>query len=192
MKEEMDVVGTASNAEDALKQVERTNPDVVLMDIEMKGIDGIQTTSVIKERWPNIEVIVLTMHTDEQYLLEAIEAGAKGYVLKDFPSSFLLEAIRAVAEGESLFDPASSNKILKQFRHLLSKEGQVKEEECALSKKEREILGLIAQGYRNKEIAQRLCLSEHTVRNYIANIFVTLRCSTRTGAVLEATKKGII
>jgi len=105
IKGEVDVVGIASNAEDAFKKVKQLNPDVVLMDIELKDSDGIQTTRIIKEKHPNTEVIILTMHTDEQYLLEAIQAGAKGYILKDFPSSLLLEAIKYVAEGKSLLIP---------------------------------------------------------------------------------------
>jgi len=193
IKGEVDVVGIASNAEDAFKKVKQLNPDVVLMDIELKDSDGIQTTRIIKEKHPNTEVIILTMHTDEQYLLEAIQAGAKGYILKDFPSSLLLEAIKYVAEGKSLFDPTSSSRVLNQLKLLLNKKRQLTgEKDSSLSKREVEILKLIAEGYTNKEIAQKLYLSEHTVRNHISNIFLKLNCNTRAKAVLEAFKKKLI
>ena len=193
IKGEVDVVGIASNAEDAFKKVKQLNPDVVLMDIELKDSDGIQTTRIIKEKYPNTEVIILTMHTDEQYVLEAIQAGAKGYILKDFPSSLLLEAIRYVAKGKSLFDPTSSSKVLNELRILLNKKRQLTgEKDSSLSKREVEILKLIAEGYTNKEIAQKLHLSQHTVRNHITNIFLKLNCNTRAKAVLEAFKKKLI
>jgi len=193
IKGEVDVVGIASNAEDAFKKVKQLNPDVVLMDIELKDSDGIQTTRIIKEKHPDTEVIILTMHTDEQYLLEAIQAGAKGYILKDFPSSLLLEAIKYVAEGKSLFDPTSSSRVLNELKLLLNKKRQLTEEkDSSLSKREVEILKLIAEGYTNKEIAQKLYLSEHTVRNHISNIFLKLNCNTRAKAVLEAFKKKLI
>ena len=193
IKGEVDVVGIASNAEDAFKKVKQLNPDVVLMDIELKDSDGIQTTRIIKEKHPNTEVIILTMHTDEQYLLEAIQAGAKGYILKDFPSSLLLEAIKYVAEGKSLFDPTSSSRVLNELKFLLNKKRQLTgEKDSSLSKREVEILKLIAEGYTNKEIAQKLYLSEHTVRNHISNIFLKLNCNTRAKAVLEAFKKKLI
>lgn len=193
IKGEVDVVGIASNAEDAFKKVKQLNPDVVLMDIELKDSDGIQTTRIIKEKHPDTEVIILTMHTDEQYLLEAIQAGAKGYILKDFPSSLLLEAIKYVAEGKSLFDPTSSSRVLNELKFLLNKKRQLTgEKDSSLSKREVEILKLIAEGYTNKEIAQKLYLSEHTVRNHISNIFLKLNCNTRAKAVLEAFKKKLI
>ena len=193
IKGEVDVVGIASNAEDAFKKVKQLNPDVVLMDIELKDSDGIQTTRIIKEKHPDTEVIILTMHTDEQYLLEAIQAGAKGYILKDFPSSLLLEAIKYVAEGKSLFDPTSSSRVLNELKLLLNKKRQLTgEKDSSLSKREVEILKLIAEGYTNKEIAQKLYLSEHTVRNHISNIFLKLNCNTRAKAVLEAFKKKLI
>lgn len=193
IKGEVDVVGIASNAEDAFQKVKQLNPDVVLMDIELKDSDGIQTTRIIKEKHPNTEVIILTMHTDEQYLLEAIQAGAKGYILKDFPSSLLLEAIKYVAEGKSLFDPTSSSRVLNELKLFLNKKRQLTEEkDSSLSKREVEILKLIAEGYTNKEIAQKLYLSEHTVRNHISNIFLKLNCNTRAKAVLEAFKKKLI
>ena len=193
IKGEVDVVGIASNAEDAFKKVKQLNPDVVLMDIELKDSDGIQTTRIIKEKHPDTEVIILTMHTDEQYLLEAMQAGAKGYILKDFPSSLLLEAIKYVAEGKSLFDPTSSSRVLNELKFLLNKKRQLTgEKDSSLSKREVEILKLIAEGYTNKEIAQKLYLSEHTVRNHISNIFLKLNCNTRAKAVLEAFKKKLI
>lgn len=192
VKGDVDVVGTAANAEDAFKGVERLNPDIVLIDIEMKNIDGIHATRMIKEKFPNTEVIVLTMHTEEQYLIDSINAGAKGYILKDFPSSFLLEAIKSVSKGESLLDPKSSNKVLREFRQLLRKKKRSTGNGRGLSQREIEILRLIAEGNTNKEIGKRLYLSIHTVRNHIANIFLKLNCNSRTRAIVEGHKRGLI
>jgi DNA-binding NarL/FixJ family response regulator len=109
---EAEIVGTVTSGEEALKKVESLRPDVVLMDIEMKGLDGIEATRRLKERFPDVKVIMLTMHSEEQYIFEAIRAGAKGYVLKDYSCSSIIEAIRSVGRDEAFFDPSSSGKVL--------------------------------------------------------------------------------
>lgn len=187
-------VKTAFNAEEALKIVNLSCPDIILMDIEMKGLNGIALTRAIKKKWPKSLIIILTMHSDESYIMEAIQAGVDGYVIKDFPFSFLQQTIHAVIKGESLLDPSSASKVLKQMRNLLYKTEptSTRGNNTILSKKEIEILSLIAEGYTNKEIGERLCISEHTVRNHMVKIFAKLGCNARASAVIQASRKGLI
>jgi two-component system, NarL family, response regulator DegU len=189
---EAEIVGTANSGEEALKKVERLCPDVILMDIEMKGLDGIETTRKLKERFPDLPVVMLTMHSDEQYVVEAIKAGAKGYVLKDYSSTSIMEAIRSVARGEAFFDPKSSGKVLGSLKRHFGDDERRDGSEALLSRREVEILKLIAEGYVNKEIGRKLFISIHTVRNHIANIFEKMGCSTRTKAIKEARNRGLI
>ena len=189
-KGEVEVVGVAKSGEEALARLEASRPDIVLMDIEMKGIDGIEATRRVRRLYPDIEVIVVTMHAEEEYIIEAIKAGAKGYVLKNFSSSFILDAIQAVRKGEHAFDPKSSAKALKSVAKII-RHGET-EEKNPLTKQEVRILKLIAEGYVNKEISKALDISIHTVRNHIANFFVKLNCSNRTKAVKEAQRQKLI
>ena len=185
-----EIVGTATSGEDAVKKVESLRPDVVLMDIEMKGLDGIGATRRLKEKFPDVKVIMLTMHSEEQYIFEAIKAGAKGYILKDYSSSSIIEAIRSVSRGEAFFDPRSSGKVLSSLKSQIGDSDGARE--ASLSRREIEILKLIAEGHINKEISNLLCISIHTVRNHIANIFSKIECNTRTGAINEAHKRNLI
>jgi two-component system, NarL family, response regulator DegU len=192
IKGETEIVATANSGEDALRKIERLKPDVVLMDLEMKGLDGIAATRKVRERFPDVQVIMLTMHSEEQYILEAIKAGANGYVLKDYSSSNIIDAIKAVGRGEAFFDPKSSGKVLGNLKNQFNDPDRKDEGEHSLSRREKEILKLIAEGYVNKEISEKLFISIHTVRNHIANIFSKMECSTRTKAVKEAQKRGLI
>jgi len=192
IKGEAEIVGTANSGEEALKQVERLNPDVVLMDIEMKGLDGIAATRKLVEKIPDVKVIILTMHSDEQYIFEAIKAGAKGFVLKDYSSTSIIEAMKSVARGEAFFDPRSSGKVLGNMRNQFEDTARKDTGKTLLSRREIEILRLIAEGYVNKEISEKLHISIHTVRNHIANIFSKMDCGTRTRAIKEAQRRGVI
>ena len=191
MKKEVAVLGTANSGKEAIHKAELLKPDIILMDIEMEGLDGIETMRKIREKLPSTEVIMLTMHSDEEYVLEAIKAGAKGYVLKDFSSSQLLEAIKSVRKGGIFFDPKSSQKVIRSLQNQHGEEKGIGEEKSTLSLREREILRLISEGYTNKEISNRLFISAHTTRNHIANIFMKLDCHTRTKAVIEGKKRGL-
>lgn len=124
IKGEAQIVGTANSGQDALREVEKLGPEVVLMDIEMKGLDGIGATRRLREKFPNVGVIILTMHSEEQYLVEAIKAGAKGYVLKNYSSSSIIEAIRSVSRGEAFFDPNISGKVLGSMRNRFEDSGK--------------------------------------------------------------------
>lgn len=187
---EAEIVGTVSCGEAALRKVESLRPEVVLMDLEMRGLDGIRTTRRLKEKFSGVKVIILTMHSEEQYIFEAIKAGANGYVLKDYPSSSIVEAIRSVGRGEAFFDPRSSGKVLSGIK--TRGEATDAAQSLPLSRREIEILKLIAEGYINREISKRLCISVHTVRNHVANIFSKIECNTRTAAVNEAHKRNLI
>jgi DNA-binding NarL/FixJ family response regulator len=187
---EAEIVGTVCSGEDALKKVESLRPDVVLMDIEMKGLDGIEATRRLKEKFPDVKVIMLTMHSEEQYIFEAIKAGAKGYVLKDYSCSSIIEAIRSVGRDEAFFDPSSSGKVLTGLKAQFGETDRA--HDAPLSRREIEILKLIAEGHINKEISKKLCISTHTVRNHIANIFSKIECNTRTRAINEAHRRNLI
>ena len=186
----IDVVGVAKSGEEALDRLKVTSPDIVLVDIEMKDMDGIEVTRRIKRLYPDLGIIVVTMHAGEEYVVEAIRAGAKGYVLKNFSSSFILEAIRTVQNGEHAFDPKSSAEAIKAATKILEHDNA--REKALLTIQEVRILKLISDGYVNKEISRELGISIHTVRNHIANLFSKLNCSTRTKAVKEAQRQKLI
>ena len=187
---EAEIVGTVTNGEDAIRKVESLRPDVVLMDIEMRGLDGIGATRKLKAKLPDVKVIMLTMHSEEQYIFEAIKAGAKGYVLKDYSSSSIVQAIKSVSRDEAFFDPRSSGKVLGRLKTQFSDTDGAPN--VPLSRREIEILKLIAEGFINKEISTKLSISVHTVRNHIANIFGKIECNTRTKAISEAYRRKLI
>lgn len=192
MRDEVEILGTANCGKEAIEKTELLKPNIVLMDIEMKDLDGIETMRKIKEKFPDIAFIMLTMHSDEEYILEAIKAGAKGYILKDFSSLQVLEAIRTVSQGKVFFDSNSSHKVIENLQHQYENMKRFKENGNVLSQRELEVLKLIAEGCTNKEISNKLFISPHTTRNHIANIFMKLNCHTRTKTVIEAHKKGLI
>ena len=192
MRGEVEVSGIANCGKEAMEKTELLKPDIVLMDVEMKDFDGIEAMRKIKGKFPDISFIMLTMHSDEEYVMEAIKAGAKGYVLKESSSSEVLEAIRTVSQGKSFFDSKSSHKVIENLQHQYENMKRFKEEGNVLSQRELEVLKLIAEGCTNKEISNKLFISPHTTRNHITNIFISLNCHTRTKAVIEGHKKGLI
>ena len=183
------VVGEAGTAADALRAVERLQPDIVLMDIRMPGEDGIAATRQIRERFPQTQVIVLTSFADDDLLVRAIHAGAAGYVLKQVGNAELLRAIAAVARGEALLDPATTARLLARVRDKERRaEGDVFRD---LSERELEVLAELARGKTNVEIGAALHLSEKTVRNYISAIREKLRQDNRIELALFAMEQGI-
>jgi DNA-binding NarL/FixJ family response regulator len=188
---DMTVVGEAANGEDAVARCQLLAPDVVLMDIHMpRGTEGIEATRRITEHNPRVSVIMLTMERRDEYLFEAIKAGAKGYLLKNADSEELLKAIRAVAAGEATLDSAMARVVLEEFRRLNERESQDKPYEH-LTDRERDILSLLGQGADNHEIAQKLGIAEKTVRNRLSVIFDKLHINNRTQAALYAVKQGL-
>lgn len=186
---DMKVVGQATTGEEARELAEVTRPDVIVMDINMPDLDGVQATRLITAGDPDIGVIILTMYRQDQYVFEAIKAGARAYLLKDADSDELLRAIRAVATGEALLDPAIALRMMDEFRRLQG--GPVGADGVSvLTERELDILRLVAQGLDNNEIGAELGLSEKTVRNRLTVIFEKLHVNNRTQAALYALRKG--
>ena len=187
---DMEVIGQAANGHEAVLLARRLAPDVVVMDINMPGKDGVQATREITAENPRIGVIILTMYRQDQYVFEAIKAGARAYLLKDADSEELLRAIRAVAAGEALLDPSIAVKMIEEFRRLQD-DADLAEGLTPLTDREQDILRLVAQGFDNQEIAAQLHLSEKTVRNRLSVIFEKLHVNNRTQAALYALRRGL-
>lgn len=187
---DMKVVGQAATAEDAVDRCVRLAPDVVLMDIHMpRESEGIDATRRIKAHNPRTNVIILTMECRSEYLVQAIKAGARGYLLKNANAGELSRAIRAAAAGEGALDAAMARRVLQEFKRLGDRGAPPGPDEH-LTNRERDILSLLAQGARNREIAERLNISEKTVRNRLCVIFEKLQINNRTQAALFAAREG--
>jgi len=186
---DVEFVGEAATGDEAIAQAAALQPDVILMDIQMPGLNGIEATRRILQTSPHIGVIVLTMFEDDDSVFAAMRAGARGYILKGADQAEVLRAIRAVASGEALFGPAIAKKVIGFFSGARSAmPPQVFPE---LTEREREILDLIAQGRNNAEIADRLVLSPKTVRNHVSNIFSKLQVADRAQAIVRAREAGL-
>lgn len=187
---ELSVVGTARDGQEALELVAQTSPDLVLMDLKMPVMNGIQATSKIKAQFPNTLVLILTTYTDDEWLFDAIRSGASGYLLKDQPRDELIQAIKGTMEGDAYIDPAVAKKVLANVAQTPPVKRQPVD--ISLSERELEVLELLAVGLSNADIAQRLYLSEGTVRNYASAIFTKLGVSDRTQAVIAALRYGLV
>jgi len=189
---EVDVVGEAATGEEALGVIERLRPSVVLMDLQMPVMDGIQATAKLRERRPEISVLALTTFDDDASLFGALRAGAAGYLLKDVSSDTLVGAIIAAARGESFLQSTVTGRVVEAFARLMESGGARAEAlVLPLSPREREILGLLGTGASNKEIADRLCLAEGTVKNHVTSILTKLDVRDRTQAALRARQLGL-
>lgn len=169
---EIRVIGTVNNGQQALDLINHQVPDLVLMDLQMPIMNGVQAIRQIRKTHPDLPVLVLTTYMDDKWLFDAIRAGANGYLLKDRPRHELLEAIKGTVSGEAYLDPSVAKKVLNQVAS--GPEPIEKDETIDISQREREILTLLVEGLSNAEIAQRLFLSEGTVRNYLSSLFVKL------------------
>ena len=189
---ELEVLGEAANGQEALALVERLHPDVVLMDLQMPVMDGIRATAHLRQRWPSIPVLALTTFDDDANLFGALRAGAAGYLLKDVSSETLLAAITAAARGEAFLQSTVTGRVVAAFARLMESGGPRAEAlVLPLSPREREILALLGTGGSNKEIADRLCLAEGTVKNHVTNILTKLDVRDRTQAALRARQLGL-
>ena len=193
LRADMEVVGEASNGEEALALVESLRPQVVLMDLRMPQLDGIQATARIRERSPSTAILVLTTFDDDANLFGALRAGADGYLLKDVPFETLVAAIQAAARGESFLQSTVTGRVVAAFARMMEA-GDAKPDALVLplSRREREILVLLGDGASNKEIADRLCLAEGTVKNHVTSILTKLDVRDRTQAALRGRKLGIV
>ena len=184
-----DVVGEAENGQEAVQLAQELQPDIILMDINMPILDGVQATGTITENCPTARVVILTMYRQDQYVFEAIKAGARGYLLKDADEQELLDTVRAVHRGEALIDPALATNVLKEFRRLsrlTAAEGAVE----SLTEGELEVLRLVARGVDNRTIGEQLFLSESTIANRLSTIYQKLQVNNRTQAALVALRRG--
>jgi len=192
-KENIEVVGEAQDGQEAIEKVRTLEPDVILMDVSMPRMGGVEATRQIKREFPHIGIIALTMYDEQQYIFDLVRAGATGYLLKDTESAQIVEAIRAIYRGESLIHPSVASKILAEFSLLAQKKGKKPSwEDHDLTEREITVLRLVADGKTNKEIANNLDLSEKTVKNHVRNIFHTLQVYDRTQAAILGIRKGII
>jgi DNA-binding NarL/FixJ family response regulator len=184
------VVGEATNGVEAVNRARELKPDVVLMDLRMPELDGVEAIRQISSTEPNIKYIILTTYSDDEYIFRGIEVGARAYLLKDAPREDLFKAIRAVNRGESLIQPVVASKVLDRFAEL-SRQAQSAPPDV-LSERELEVLKLMAKGDANKEIAAQLNITDSTVKTHISNIFQKLSAKDRTEAVMNAMRRGII
>ncbi|HEY3997262.1 MAG TPA: response regulator transcription factor [Candidatus Xenobia bacterium] len=191
---DLEVVGQAPSAKDALELVTRLNPDIVLMDINLPGMNGIEATRIIKTEHPDVEVIILSMYDEEQYVLESVKAGATGYVLKDISPDDLLRAVKTVHHGGSMIQPSLARKVLREFANL-AREAPVPGRAALLrelSEREMEVLHFVADGKSNREIAEAMTISEKTVKAHLRTIFRKLEVTDRAQAVAYAMRKGLV
>ncbi len=190
LENDITVISQASNGEDAVKLALERKPDVILMDINMPGTNGLQAIKELKQKNSAFKIIVLTIHQDREYLIKTIQMGAEGYVLKDAEPSVLIDAIRNVYNGQTYIQPNMTTELVKEFNRvtLREKNSYVKNK---LTSREIEVLDLIAEGMINKEIAKHLYISEKTVKNHVSNIFKKLNVSDRTQAAIYALKHNL-
>jgi DNA-binding NarL/FixJ family response regulator len=186
------IIGEASDGEEAVRQANQLSPDIVLMDVQMPRQNGVQATAAICATLPATRVIILTTFDNEDYVFEAIKAGAMGYLLKDTPANELAATIRRIHQGESFIQPRVATRLLMEFgRRSPAPRGPAAEEED-LSQRELDVLKLLAQGASNREIATRLVLAEGTIKNHVSNILIKLHAANRTQAANMARERGLI
>jgi len=191
---DIDIIGHASNGQETVDLALKLHPDVILMDMQMPILNGIGATRRLKQSLPECRVIMLTTFNDNETIFDALRAGAVGYLLKDVGSAQLAESIRATSRGESILDPSVAAKVVQEFSrvsNMVSATSSVVLPE-PLSEREIELLGLIASGLSNKEIADTLFITEGTVKNHITHILGKLNVRDRTQAVLKAKEIGLI
>jgi len=189
LEESFEIVALAGDGYEALEVVKATRPDVILLDINMPNMNGIDCLKQIKLQFPDIKVIMLTIHEDAEYLIETINIGAEGYVLKDADVSSLIKAIQKVVQGEVYIHPTLSGILVREYKR--KDRNMADAIENNLTKREYEVIRLISKGFNNKEIAIELFISEKTVKNHVSNIFKKIKVTDRTQAALYAIKHNI-
>lgn len=193
---DMEVIGEANDGLEAVVKAQELKPDLILMDVQMPGMDGLEATRKIKQALPETIIVVLTVRDDDEKLFEALRNGAQGYLLKDIRSREMLEMIRRAVKGEAALSPALAGRVLSEFRRLSgqrpwhsdAEEGGLED----LTGRELEVLTIASQGASDKEIADRLCISVHTVKSHIRNILSKLHVNTRREAARVAKGKGLL
>jgi DNA-binding NarL/FixJ family response regulator len=191
LEDDFIVVAQASNGEEVVQLAGLLKPHVILMDINMPVMDGIRATQKIRESGNQVKILYLTIHDDREYLFKALQSGAEGYVLKDAEPSMLVNAIRDICSGKTFIQPNMTMELVKEFNRVTLHEKDAAAENN-LTPREQEVLGLIAEGMINKEIAHKLFISEKTVKNHVSNLLRKLDVSDRTQAVIYAFKNNLI
>jgi DNA-binding NarL/FixJ family response regulator len=189
LEPDIEVVGLAQEGAEAVELATHQQPDLVLMDLKMPGMNGIEATRQLRVRFPSMHVLVLTTYDDDEWLFDAIRAGASGYLLKDLPREEVVRAVRGTVDGQSFIDPSVAGKLLKQVGG--GKQQPASHLTDRLTGREMEVLDLLAQGCTNGEIAARLYLSEGTVRNHLSAVFGKLQVTDRTQAAIIAIRHGL-
>lgn len=186
---ELEIVGTSLSAHSALEEIEISTPDLILMDLGLPDISGIELTKMIKEKYPHIEILIFTIFNEEEKVIQAIQAGASGYILKGTAADRMVYAIKSVKSGGSFIQPSLARKLLKHF----SDPGPQHEEPTyKLTKRELEILQMIAKGLSNNEVARVLEISRSTIRTHLEHIYQKMDVTNRVEAITEGLKKGLI
>lgn len=188
LEKDFQVVGSASDGSEAIELAEQKSPDLILMDLKMPGKNGIEATREIRVKFPAIKILVLTTYDDDEWVFDAIRAGASGYLLKDTPRHKIVEAIRGTMEGQSFVDPAVAGKLMDQVSSNQKQPTSILTEK--LTDREQDVLKLIAKGFNNNDIAGQLHLSEGTVRNHVSSILEKLDVTDRTQAAVIAIQHG--
>jgi len=192
----LEVIGEAEDGQQAVELAQRLKPDVILMDIGLPVMDGIQATKKIKETNPNIKVIILTSHTDENEVMASLVAGANAYAMKDIKTDYLIMVIQSVKEGAIWLDPAIASPVASKNPVLMQQKqhsrASFKAEHSNLTEREYEVLKLVVEGKSNSEIADILSISEHTAKAHVCNIIQKLVVDDRTQAAVKAIKEGIV
>ncbi len=184
-----DIVGEARDGDEAIRLAEELEPEVILMDVTMPEVDGVEATRQIKIGHPEIKIVMLTMHADQEVLAAAIRAGASGYLVKDCSTDEIANAVRMAASGETALSPQLAASMLDEVRKL---DQPANEEDRIITKREEEVLQLIADGCSTPEVAEQLYISQKTVKNHLASIYQKLDARDRTQAVLQAVRMGIV
>jgi DNA-binding NarL/FixJ family response regulator len=184
-----DVVGEARDGDEAIRLAEELMPEVILMDVTMPEVDGVEATRQIRASFPEIRIVMLTMHADQEVLAAAIRAGASGYLVKDCSTDEIANAVRMAVSGETALSPQLAASMLDEVRKL---EQPPNEEDRIITKREEEVLQLIANGCSTPEVAEQLFISQKTVKNHLASIYQKLDARDRTQAVLQAVRMGIV
>lgn len=190
LENDIKVIGQASNGEEAIQKTLEYKPDVVLLDINMPLVNGIEALRRLKDIGVDSKIVMLTIHDDREYLYETLNIGADGYVLKDADSETLIKAIRDVYKGKSFIQPSLATYLAKEYRSA-NKDSDKSSVKDVLTRREYEVLTLIAEGLNNKEIAERLYISEKTVKNHVSNIFRKINVSDRIQAAIYAYRNNI-
>lgn len=207
MEEGLEVVAEGKDGSEAIELVEKYQPDVVLMDINMPNVNGVEATRELVEKFPDIKVLILSIHDDETYVTHVLKTGAAGYLLKEMDAEALIEAVKVVGDGGAYIHPKVAHNLIKDYRRL-AMEGEEKEEKeekegkvgfreveyrkplHLLTRRECEVLQLMTEGYSNRAIGEALFISEKTVKNHVSNILQKLNVNDRTQAVVESIKNG--